>query len=49
MLPVSLTLRRRERKARKVARLLVSLDDTARTVRRAPQRRSLRASLGGAR
>ena len=49
MLPVSFISRRRERKARKLARLLVSLDDTARTVRHAPPRRSLRASLGGAR
>jgi hypothetical protein len=49
MLPVSLTTRRRERRARKLARLFVSLDDTARLARRVPPRRSLRASLGGAR
>jgi hypothetical protein len=49
MLPVSFTTRRRERKARKLARLLVSLEDAARTARRVPPRRSLKASLGGAR
>jgi hypothetical protein len=46
---VSLADRRRERKARKLARLLVALDETARLARNGPPRRSLRASLGGAR
>jgi hypothetical protein len=41
--------RRRERKARKLARLLQALDDSARVARREPPRKSLRASLGGAR
>ncbi|MDX6397001.1 MAG: hypothetical protein QOJ43_409, partial [Gaiellaceae bacterium] len=40
---------RRERKARKLARLLLTLDDSARVARQEPPRRSLRASLGGAR
>jgi hypothetical protein len=46
---VSFSDRRRERKARKLARLLQSLDDSARAARREPPRKSLRASLGGAR
>jgi hypothetical protein len=46
---VTLADRRRERKARKLARLLVALDETARASRNASPRRSLRASLGGAR
>jgi hypothetical protein len=49
LLPVSLLDRRRERKARQLARLLVALDDTARVARREPPRKSLRASLSGAR
>jgi len=46
---VTLADRRRERKARKLARLLVALDETARVTRNEPARKSLRASLGGAR
>jgi hypothetical protein len=46
---MSLIERRRERKARKLARMLVALDDSARVERREPPRRSLRASLSGAR
>ena len=46
---MSFSDRRRERKARKLARLLQTLDDSARAARREPPRRSLRASLGGAR
>ena len=46
---MSLIERRRERKARKLARLLVALDDSARVERREPPRRSLRASLSGVR
>jgi hypothetical protein len=47
---MSLSSRRRERKARQLARLLVALDESARTARPSPrQRPSLRASLGGAR
>jgi hypothetical protein len=49
VLLMTLIERRRERKARKLARLLVALDDTARVERREPRRRSLRASLSGAR
>jgi hypothetical protein len=49
LLLMSLIERRRERKARKLARLLVALDETARVERREPPRRSLRASLSGAR
>jgi hypothetical protein len=45
MTPVSLADRRRERKARKLARLLVALDETARVTRNEPPRKSLRASL----
>jgi hypothetical protein len=45
MLPVSLSSRRRERKARKVARLLVALDDVSRA-QRAPGTQRRRASLG---
>jgi hypothetical protein len=46
---VSLADRRRERKARKLARLLVALDDGVRVERRRPPRRTLRQSLSGAR
>ena len=46
---MSFSDRRRERKARKLARLLQTLDDSARAARREPPRKSLRASLGGAR
>jgi hypothetical protein len=49
LLLMSLIERRRERKARKLARLLVALDDTARVERCEPRKRSLRASLSGAR
>jgi hypothetical protein len=49
LLLMTLIERRRERKARKLARLLVALDDTARVERCEPPRRSLRASLSGAR
>jgi len=49
MSSVSFSERRRERKARKLARLLQSLDDSARAARHEPPRKSLRASLGGAR
>jgi hypothetical protein len=45
MLPVSLSSRRRQRKARKLARLLVALDDTARE-RKSPAAPRRRASLG---
>jgi len=45
MVPVSLSSRRRERKARKVARLLVALD-AASGERRALVPRRSRASLG---
>jgi hypothetical protein len=45
MLPVSLSERRRVRKARKLARLLVALDDASRERRSVPPRRT-RASLG---
>ena len=46
---MSFSDRRRERKARKLARVLQTLDDSARVARREPPRKSLRASLGGAR
>lgn len=46
MLPVSLSARLRERKVRKLARLLVSLDDTAREARHRPPRKPLSSSLG---
>jgi hypothetical protein len=49
LLPVTLSERRRDRKVRKLARLLVALDDNARVARAEPPRKSLRASLGGAR
>jgi hypothetical protein len=45
VLPVSLSDRRRRRKARKLARLLVALDDASRA-QRAPSRERRRASLG---
>jgi hypothetical protein len=45
MLPVSLSSRRRDRKARKLARLLVALDDVSRD-RRAVAPRRPRATLG---
>jgi hypothetical protein len=45
MLPVSLFTRRQERKARKVARLLVALDDAS-GARRPPAVPRRRASLG---
>jgi hypothetical protein len=45
MLPVSLSSRRRQRKARKVARLLVALDDVSKERRPVTTRRA-RASLG---
>jgi hypothetical protein len=45
MLPVSLWSRRRERKARRIARLLVALDDASGSARR-PVRTRRRASLG---
>jgi hypothetical protein len=45
MLPVSLSSRRRQRKARKVARLLVALDGVSRERRPMTTRRA-RASLG---
>jgi hypothetical protein len=48
MLESVLRKRIRARKATRVARLLVELDEAARE-RRRPPRRSLRASLGGAR
>jgi hypothetical protein len=44
-MPVSLATRRRERKARKVARLLVALDDAS-GARRSPTARRRRVSLG---
>jgi hypothetical protein len=46
---VTFSDRRRDRKARKLARLLLSLDESARAARREAPRKSLRASLGGAR
>ena len=46
---MSFSDRRRDRKARKLARLLQALDDSARAARHEPPRKSLRASLGGAR
>ncbi len=46
---MSFSDRRRDRKARKLARLLQTLDDSARAARHEPPRKSLRASLGGAR
>jgi hypothetical protein len=49
MSSVSLSDRRRDRKARKLARLLQTLDDSARAARHEPPKKSLRASLGGAR
>jgi hypothetical protein len=49
LLPVTLFERQRERKARKLARLLVTLDDGVRSERREPPRKSLRAALSGAR
>jgi hypothetical protein len=45
MLPVSLSSRRRDRKARKLARLLVALDDVSRDRRAAAPRRP-RVTLG---
>jgi len=38
-----------QRKAMRLARAFVALDETARERRHAPPRRTLRASLGGAR
>ena len=45
----SLSSRRLDRKARKLARLLVALDDSVRAERREPPRSTLRASLSGLR
>ncbi len=45
MLPMSLSARLRQRKVRKVARLLVSLDDTAREARHQPPRKPPATSL----
>jgi len=41
--------RQAQRKAARLARALVELDEVARERRRRPPRRTLRASLGGAR
>ncbi|HEY7795830.1 MAG TPA: hypothetical protein VIA10_17630 [Gaiellaceae bacterium] len=46
---MSLIERRRDRKARKLARMLLALDDSARLERRRTPRRTLRQSLSGAR
>ena len=46
MLPMLLFTSRRERKALKLARLLVALDDSARHARKRPRRRALGSSLG---
>ena len=46
---MTLIERRRDRKARKLARMLVALDDNARIERRRTPRRTLRQSLSGAR
>jgi hypothetical protein len=45
MVSVSLSARLRERKVRKLARLLVSLDDTARAERHQPPRKTVATSL----
>jgi hypothetical protein len=46
---MTLIERRRERKVRKLARMLVALDDSVRVERRRPPRRTMRQSLSGAR
>ncbi len=45
MRPMLLFASRRERKALKLARLLVALDDSARVARKRPPRKPLGASL----
>jgi hypothetical protein len=46
MLSVSIFTSRRERKALKLARLLLELDDTARSARKRPPRRRVGPLLG---